>query len=82
MKIKLVVLFSFISSFAIAQSVSTSDQRKSVSVTIYNMGMGLVRENRTVSLPKGISLFRYVDVADQIIPQSVRVEAKSGKLTV
>jgi len=82
MKIKFFVLLSFFSSFVLAQSVSTSEQRKSVSVTIYNMGMGLVRENRTVSLPKGISVLRYEDVADQIIPQSVRVEAKSGKLTV
>lgn len=65
-----------------SQTVSTSDQRNSVSVTIYNMGMGLVRENRTITLPKGVSVLRYEDVAEDIIPQSVRVEAKSAKLTV
>ena len=71
-----------ISTTVFSQTVSTSDQRNSVSVTIYNMGMGLVRENRTVTLPKGISVLRFEDVAESIIPQSVRVEAKSGKMTV
>lgn len=78
------LLFTFllISAAGISQTVSTSDQRSSVSVTIYNMGMGLVRENRTIALPKGISVLRFEDVAEDIIPQSVRVEAKSGKMTV
>lgn len=65
-----------------AQTVSTVDQRQSVSVTVYNNGLGLVRESRHIPLAKGISTLRYEDVAQLIIPQSVRIESKNSKITV
>jgi hypothetical protein len=53
---------------------SSAEKRKSVSVTIYNGGLGLVREVRTVKIPKGKSTLRYEDVASSILPQTVRVK--------
>ncbi|BDA77132.1 DUF4139 domain-containing protein [Leptospira kobayashii] len=62
---------------------STEEDRKNVSVTIYNGGVGLVRETRNIDLPKGIRVLRFEDVPSQIIPQTVRVKATDPKkLTV
>jgi hypothetical protein len=64
-------------------NISTEEDRKSISVTIYNGGMGLVRETRTLNLPKGIKLLRFEDVASQILPQTVRIKGDDPKkLTV
>lgn len=59
--------------------ISTNKDRKSVSVTIYNGGIGLVRETRTLNLPKGIRSLRFEDVPSQIIPQTVRVKGEDPK---
>ncbi|WP_411824179.1 DUF4139 domain-containing protein [Leptospira sp. 'Mane'] len=62
---------------------STEEDRKNVSVTIYNGGVGLVRETRNINLSKGIRTLRFEDVPSQIIPQTVRVKAADPKkLTV
>ncbi len=62
---------------------STNEDQKSLSVTIYNGGIGLVRETRNINLPKGIRTLRFEDVPAQIIPQTVRVKGEdSKKLTV
>ncbi len=47
--------------------------RKSLSITIYNGGIGLIRESRTVALPKGRSTLQFEDVASSILPQTVRI---------
>jgi hypothetical protein len=66
-----------------AFELSTQSDRKSVSVTIYNGGIGLVRETRTLNLSKGIRTLRFEDVPSQIIPQTVRVKGEDPKkLTV
>lgn len=63
--------------------LSTDSDRKSVSVTIYNGGIGLVRETRILNLTKGIRTLRFEDVPSQIIPQTVRVKGEDPKkLTV
>lgn len=61
------------------QAVSTDKDRQSVSVTIYNNNMGVVRETRTLNLPKGVSDLRYEDVASAIVPQTVRVKSTDPK---
>ncbi|GBF51276.1 hypothetical protein LPTSP4_28080 [Leptospira ryugenii] len=61
-------------------STSTEQDRKNISITIYNGGMGLVRETRKISLKKGIRTLRFEDVASQIIPQTVRVKAENADL--
>ncbi|MDF3820915.1 hypothetical protein P3G55_13445 [Leptospira sp. 96542] len=83
--IVLIVLLTFTS---VANSdpkfdLSTQADRKSVSLTIYNGGIGLVRETRNINLPKGVRTFRFEDVPSLIIPQTVRVKgADPKKLTV
>lgn len=69
--------------FAQDKASSESD-RTSLSVTIYNNWMGLVRETRKVDLKTGVSTLRFEDVPSQIIPQTVRIKSKSNpdKLTI
>lgn len=62
-----------------AYETSSSKDRKSLSITIYNGGMGLVRETRRVDIPKGRFTLRYEDVASSILPQTVRVKPVSKK---
>ena len=54
-------------SVAYAQDASvTLENRKALSLTVYNGGTGLVRDTRTVSVPAGRSVLSFVDVAAQI----------------
>ena len=54
-------------SVAHAQDASvTLENRKALSLTVYNGGTGLVRDTRTVSVPAGRSVLSFVDVAAQI----------------
>ncbi|TGL07965.1 DUF4139 domain-containing protein [Leptospira bouyouniensis] len=91
MKSKIVSITSITVLFFITASItsdssfdlSTDSDRKSVSVTIYNGGIGLVRETRVLNLAKGIRTLRFEDVPSQIIPQTVRVKGEDPKkLTV
>ncbi|TGM55705.1 DUF4139 domain-containing protein [Leptospira biflexa] len=91
MKSKIVSITSFTLLFFVTASItsdssfdlSTESDRKSVSVTIYNGGIGLVRETRVLNLAKGIRTLRFEDVPSQIIPQTVRVKGEDPKkLTV
>ncbi len=47
---------------------------KSSAVTIYNSGLGVVKETRSFDLPAGISAINVTDVAQQIDATSVRVK--------
>jgi hypothetical protein len=51
--------------------VVMSHAESSVSVTVYNNNLALVRESRTLELKKGVQEYRYVDVASQLDPTSV-----------
>ncbi len=44
----------------------TLQDRKALSLTVYNGGTGLVRDTRTVAVPAGRSVLAFVDVAAQI----------------
>jgi hypothetical protein len=44
-----------------------------VAVTIYNVNLGLVKDQRTLNLSKGTGNLRFMDVAAQIIPSSVHI---------
>lgn len=63
---------------------STIDDQRSVSLTIYNVNLGLVKDQRGLRLPKGIGELRFMDVASQIIPASVHIRslADPGSLQV
>ena len=53
---------------------STAADRTAVSVTVYNVGLGLVREVRTLrDLPAGIARLRFMDVPSRINPRTVHL---------
>jgi hypothetical protein len=57
---------------------SIAEQRSALAVTVYNTDLGLVREVRSVDLPKGRSTLRFGDVAEQIRPETVSVMVAKG----
>jgi len=67
-----------------AVTSSTLEDQQSVALTIYNVGLGLVKDQRKVSLPRGTGELRFMDVASQIIPTSVHIRslADPGSLVV
>lgn len=56
-------------------STSTLDDQQSVSLTIYNANLGLVKDVRGLKLPKGVSGLRFMDVAKHIMPTSVSIRS-------
>lgn len=58
------------------QSFSTGiEDQSGVSLTIYNVNLGLVKDKREVSLPQGAMDLRFMGVAAQIIPASVHIKS-------
>ncbi|HWR72655.1 MAG TPA: DUF4139 domain-containing protein [Nitrospirota bacterium] len=58
-----------------SRTTSTIDDHQSVALTIYNVNLGLVKDQRRVALPRGIGELRFMDVASQIIPASVQIKS-------
>jgi hypothetical protein len=56
-------------------TISTIDDQQSVSLTIYNVNLGLVRDLRALKLPRGVGELRFMDVASQIVPASVHIKS-------
>ncbi|MFN0119215.1 MAG: DUF4139 domain-containing protein [Blastocatellia bacterium] len=54
---------------------STLEDQKSVAITVYNSNIGLVKDTRALRLPRGTSLLRFMDVAQQINPASVSIKS-------
>ena len=84
---RLLVLLAFLAvtaapAAAVPRVVSTESDRVSAEITIYNSGLGLVKDRRNVSLSRGDSVLQLMDVASQVIPSSVSVEAVPDKGTV
>ena len=59
-----------------AESLSSGlEDQSGVAVTIYNVNLGLVKDQRLISLPQGAGELRFMDVAAQIIPTSVYIKS-------
>ncbi len=58
----------------VAVSTGLEDQT-GVAVTIYNVNLGLVKDQRELKLKKGTDELRFKDVASQIIPTSVHIKS-------
>ncbi len=54
---------------------STEGDRTSAEITVYNVGLGLVKDRRNVLLAQGESTLLFMDVASQVIPSSVSVRS-------
>ena len=51
------------------------EDQADVALTIYNVNLGLVKDQRQTPLPTGTHELRFTDVASQIIPASVQVRS-------
>ena len=54
---------------------STIEEQKNVSITVYNSNLGLVKDTRVIRVPRGTSLLRFMDVAQQINATSVHIKS-------
>ena len=54
------------------------EDQSAVALTIYNVNLGLVKDQRQATLPAGTFELRFMDVASQIIPASVQVKSLTG----
>jgi hypothetical protein len=54
------------------------EDQAAVALTIYNVNLGLVKDQRQATLPAGTFELRFTDVASQIIPASVQVRSLTG----
>lgn len=57
---------------------STADDQASLSLTVYQQGLGLVRDERTVDLAPGRAELAIRDVSAQLLPGSVALQAQPG----
>ena len=70
---------------AISSAITTGlEDQTAVAITIYNVNLGLVKDQRQIKLQKGEGEVRFMDVASQIIPASVHIKSiiDSGSLLV
>ncbi len=61
---------------------STIEDQKSVAITVYNSNIGLVKDTRTLRLPRGASQLRFMDVAQQINATSVHIKSVTAPNTL
>jgi hypothetical protein len=57
---------------------TTSAEQTGVTLTVYNSNLGLVKDRRELTLPPGRGELRFMDVASQIVPESVQITPLSG----
>ena len=61
---------------AVSSAVTTGlEDQTAVAITIYNVNLGLVKDQRQITLQKGEGEVRFMDVASQIIPASVHIKS-------
>ena len=54
---------------------TTLEDQTGVAVTIYNVNLGLVKDQRKIKLARGRGEMRFMDVASKIIPTSVYIRS-------
>jgi hypothetical protein len=73
MKSIIAIALMFILSFS-THILGQSNQQNSVSVTVYNQNLGVVKDFRSIDLSSGRSKINITDVAQQIDPTSVHIK--------
>jgi hypothetical protein len=58
---------------------SSPETRREVAITVYNQDFGLVRELRTVTLPRGPVALEFEGVAASIQPETVAIRSLAGE---
>ena len=77
----LLVLLLF-TGYAIAgasEKISTLADQKEVAVTIYNENLALVKDKRTLTLPKGENTLAFREVSGKMRPETALLQSKSSK---
>ena len=59
----------------LSSAQSTLEDQRSVALTVYNSNLGLVKDTRTLRLPRGASQLRFMDVAQLIDPTTVHIKS-------
>jgi hypothetical protein len=54
-------------------ATSTAEDQTGLALTVYNVNLGLVKDQRQIKLARGTSDLRFMDVAAQIMPTSVHI---------
>jgi hypothetical protein len=62
-----------------AQEEGLSEEARSVSITVYNSDLGLVKEVRTLRIPSGTGWVRFRDVPARIDATSVHLKPVDGQ---
>jgi hypothetical protein len=75
MKVSLVLFLLVAFSFTLFPQ-----EQKSVSITVYNANLGVVKDYRRVNIPNGLSDIRITDVAQHIDPTSVHIKLNGSVL--
>ena len=66
-----VALLLFAGSAGAVDEISvTAQDQKAVSVTIYNKNLALVKDQRTITLPRGVQTLAFREVSAQIKPET------------
>lgn len=63
-------LFAVTSVWA-APAVTTANDQASLSMTVYQQGLALIRDERTIDVPLGRTQLNVIDTSNQIIPESI-----------
>jgi hypothetical protein len=61
---------------------SSLEDQTGVAVTVYNVNLGLVKDQRTLRIPKGTGEVRFMGVASQIMPTSVSIKSLIDPLSL
>src|SRR4030095_16334114 len=58
-----------------SSNVATSlNEQETVSITVYNSNLGLVKDVRRLTLPSGVTELKFGEVAAKIMPQTVPIK--------
>ncbi|MBL6929426.1 MAG: DUF4139 domain-containing protein [Rhodospirillales bacterium] len=76
--ITLALLFTAMTTAAVAETAITPDMRTDVALTLYADGFGLIKDRRTVSLTQGANTLAFEGVSAKMTPSSALVRAGSG----
>ena len=71
-------ILGYAASSAQSSNVATNlNDQESVSITVYNSNIGLVKDGRRLTLPAGVTELKFGEVAAKIMPQTVHIKSLS-----
>jgi hypothetical protein len=73
-----VIMLLLVASPALGALTSGAEDQTGVEITIYNVDLGLVKDQRALRLKKGEQDLRFMGVASRIIPESVSIKSLLG----